>query len=419
MRAVAITGIGAVTPLGTTADSTWAGLVAGRSGVGQIETFDPSSFPVRIAGHVRGFDAASVPAVSGAEYLGRAAGFGAAAAAEALDQAAPSAEAHPSDRRGVFVGGHVGRPEPEELAEIAHSLALTGGRPERRRDLASVLTTSQGVDITAIAEIADANGPVIGISTACASSAHALGEAVRRIRAGEITLAVAGGQDSLTTWLDVAGFSLLDALTTTHNDDPQSGSRPFEATRDGFVLGEGAVFAVLEDGEAALARGARVLAWIDGYAATMNAYRITDAPPDGGRSIDVMRRALDDAGTGPEAVDAVFAHGTSTPGNDISETTAIRAVFGGHADSLAVTATKSMTGHLTAGAGALNVLAAVYAFRDQTMPPTINYDQPDPALTLDHVPHTARAQRVDRALVNAFAFGGTNAALVLRSPHAQ
>jgi 3-oxoacyl-[acyl-carrier-protein] synthase II len=227
---------------------------------------------------------------------------------------------------------------------------------------------------------------------------------------------IAGGCDSLTTYLDVLGFSLLGALTTEYNDDPERASRPFDRERSGFVLGEGAVVAVLEEWNAARARGATLYAELVGYGSSLNAYRITDAPPDGSGPILAIANALKESGLRADEVDYVVAHGTSTPGNDLCETMALKEVFGPDAYRLAVSSPKSMTGHLTAATGGLNLLAAVCALRDQLVPPTINYEHPDPRLDLDYVPNRARPMPVRAALVNAFAFGGTNAALVVRHP---
>jgi 3-oxoacyl-[acyl-carrier-protein] synthase II len=227
---------------------------------------------------------------------------------------------------------------------------------------------------------------------------------------------LAGGYDSLVTWLDVLGFSQLGALATGYDEDPARASRPFERDRSGFVLGEGGVMVVLERLDSALERGAPVLAELAGYGASMNAYRMTDAPPDGGGTIAAMEWALRDAAAAPDDIAYVVAHGTGTHGNDVSETAALKRVFGEHAPRLAISSPKSMTGHLTAAAGALNLLAAVCAIRDEVVPPTINLDRPDPKLDLDYVPHLARRMPVRAAMVNAFAFGGTNASFVLRHP---
>jgi 3-oxoacyl-[acyl-carrier-protein] synthase II len=255
---------------------------------------------------------------------------------------------------------------------------------------------------------------MIGISTACTASNHAIGEAARRIQDGEVKLMVAGGADALTSWLDVLGFTLLGALTKDYNDDPEHGSRPFDRNRTGFVLGEGAVVAILEDMDSARERGAPILAEMAGYGSSLNAYRMTDPPPDGSGPMIAMSNALRESGLAPEEVDHVVAHGTGTPGGDISETAAIKGVFGDHAPNLAVNSNKSMTGHTTCAAGALSMMSAVMAMRDGVIAPTINLDTPDPELDLDYVPNEAREAEVNAAMINAFAFGGTNAVLMVR-----
>ncbi|WP_158884498.1 beta-ketoacyl-[acyl-carrier-protein] synthase family protein [Amycolatopsis anabasis] len=405
MRRVVITGLGAVTPLGNDVASTWDGLKSGRSGISRLTTFDCSTFPVRIAGQVTGF--------AGERGLSRAAGFGLAAAREALADAGEGWRAIPPRERGVAFGGTVGRPELDELTELADRLE-TGELPRQRTG--EVRRREQNTGIAAIARAGDCRGPFVSVSTACAGAAHALGEAMRRIQEGDCRLVLAGGFDALTTWLDVLGFALLRALTSEYDDEPARASRPFDARRSGFVLGEGAVVAVLEDAEHAAARGARVHGELLGYGSTLNAYRITDSPPDGGGAAGAMRKALAESGVEASEVDYVAAHGTGTPGNDLSETRAIKAVFGEHAAALSVSSPKSMTGHLTSAAAGVNLVAAVGALREQLVPPTINLEHPDPELDLDYVPGTARRRPVRTACVNAFAFGGANASFVLGAP---
>ncbi|MFH8366944.1 beta-ketoacyl-[acyl-carrier-protein] synthase family protein [Streptomyces sp. NPDC018031] len=414
MRRVAITGLGAITPVGTSAPATWASLASGRSGVSRLETFPADTFPVRIAGQVKGFtpeDAHPDPARR--RHLSRAALFALGAAREALRDAGDGWQDIDPYRRGAAVGGTVGRPGLQELVDMSHLMETGGGRVHARQAPADVLLRNQNVGAVAVAREGGCAGPLISVSTACAGSAHAIGEAYRSIQEGDCTFMLAGGFDALTTWMDVIGFSLLGAVTDRHNDEPERASRPFDARRSGFVLGEGAVIAVLEDWESARARGARIHAELLGYGATLNAYRVTDSPPDGGGAVGAMRDALAEAGLEPEAVDYVAAHGTGTPGNDASETAAIKKVFGGHAHALSVSSPKSMTGHLTSAAAGVNLIAAVGAIREGLVPPTINLDHPDPKLDLDYVPHVARRRRVRAALVNAFAFGGTNASFVL------
>lgn len=417
MKPVAITGIGAVTPVGNDAEATWASLLAGRSGVGSITTFDASTFPVRIAGMVKDFDLGDLLSDGRrVRHLSRAAAFGVGAALEALTRAGVDENTYEPWERGVSMGGSVGRSELQEVADIAYPWHVSGGHELLRQSPGSVLVRDQNVGAATMALLANFQGPMIGVSTACTASAHAIGEAYRRIEEGDAKLMLAGGYDALTTWMDVLGFSLLGALATEYNDDPTHASRPFSGDRSGFVLGEGSIVAVLEDLDAARERGAPILAEVVGYGSSMNAYRMTDAPPDGGGTILAMQHALADSGLQPEDVDYVVAHGTGTHGNDLSETMGIKAVYGDHAKELVVSSPKSMTGHLTAAAGGLNLLAAVYAIRDQTVSPTVNLETPDPQLDLDYVPNEKREVRVRAAMVNAFAFGGTNASMVVRAP---
>jgi 3-oxoacyl-[acyl-carrier-protein] synthase II len=414
MRRVAITGLGAVTPVGNDADTTWNALREGRSGVGPITTFDASSFAVGIAGMVRDFDAETAiadPALR--RNLSRPGTFGVAAALEALaDAGLPGGGDYRPADRGVSVGATAGRPALAEMAEIFHR--LRDELPLYRQPVDHVLERDQNTPAAAIARAGGCAGPMIGISTACTASGHALGEAYRLIQEGEARMVLAGGYDSLISWLDVLGFSLLGALTTEHADEPERASRPFSADRSGFVLGEGAAMFVLEDLESARARGAHVHAEIIGYAATMNAYRMTDPPPDGGGVSLAMAQALTDAGVAPSEVGYIAAHGTSTPGNDICETKAIKDVFGDHAHQVAISSVKSMIGHLTAAAAGAGLLGALGVLRTGYAPPTVNLDRPDPALDLNYVANTAQPVDTDTVMVNAFAFGGTNACLILR-----
>lgn len=416
VRRVAVTGVGAVTPLGNTAAETWQGLAAGRSGVSALETFDASTFPVRIAGQVKGFDPKAVASVKERRHLSRAALFALAAAREAVADAGGGwHDTDPYDR-GTVVAGTVGRPGLQELVDMSHQLATSDFHDLYRQAPGDVLLRNQNVGVVAVARAGDCRGPMASVSTACAGAAHAIGEAYRRIQEGECVQVLAGGFDALTSWMDVLGFSLLGAITDRWNDEPERASRPFDADRSGFVLGEGAVVVALEDWDSAVARGARIHAELVGYGSTLNAYRITDSPPDGGGATSAMRDAVAESGLGTDGIDYIAAHGTSTPGNDASETTAIRAVFGEHAERLCVSSPKSMTGHLTSAAAGVNLIAALGALREGVVPPTINLDTPDPKLGLDYVPNTAVRRPVRAALVNAFAFGGTNACFVVKSP---
>jgi 3-oxoacyl-[acyl-carrier-protein] synthase II len=414
---VAVTGIGAVTPVGNDCASTWSALVAGRSGIGPITTFPASTYPVRIAGLVKDFDVRHhLPDPRVARHLNRAGGFGAAATAQALADAAVGPDVYEPHERGISMGGTAGRPSLQDFAELFHLLDISQQHSYYRQTPLTGLMFDQNVALAAMAQLGDCQGPMLSISTACSASAHALGEAYRCIQDGGAKLMLAGGTDSLTTFLDVIGFSLLGALAKDFNDDPERASSPFDRDRSGFVLGEGSVVAVLEDWDTAVARGARIYAEILGYGSSMNAYRITDAPADG-RGVDLaMEHALSDSGLAPAEIDYVVAHGTGTSGNDSSETAAIKTVFGDDAYKLAISSPKSMVGHLTCASGSLNLLAAVCAMRDGVVSPTINLRNPDPKLDLDYTPNVAKKMPVRAAMINAFAFGGTIASLVLRRP---
>ncbi len=415
MTRVVITGYGAVTPLGNDAATTWEGLTTGRSGVGMLTTFDTEGFPVKIGGQVKDFRLKDfVPRSVGLRHLSRPGEFGVAAAFEALRHAGVEPGTYDGEDIGIAMGASVGRPDLQWMLDIGHLRATTGQAdafiPYAPTD---TMAYSQNVPAAAMARMLDATGPMLGVSTACSGSAHAIGEAFRAIQQGDATVMVAGGYDSLTTWMDVLGFSLLGALTHDYNDDPEHASRPFDAHRTGFVLGEGAVVFVLEELDAALARGATIHAELLGYGTSLNAWRVTDSPPDGSGAIQAMESAIEDSGLGTAGIDYVVAHGTSTHGNDQSETVAIKKVFGDDAERLMVSSPKSMAGHLTSAGAALSMLAAVGAIENSIVPPTTNLDTPDKRLGLDYVPNTARAAAVSGALINAFAFGGTNVSLVV------
>jgi 3-oxoacyl-[acyl-carrier-protein] synthase II len=413
-KRVVVTGLGAVTPVGNDAETTWQSLIAGRSGVTQIDTFDAETFPVQIAGMVEGFDIADrVPDARNRRHLSRAAGFAVSAALEAVEDAGLDVS-EPSAERGVALAGSVGRADLQSLVDMSWTIKESDGKTFPRHRPSDVLERDQNVANSLIARLTGSEGPMFSVSTACTASSHSLGEAFRRIQEGDATVMITGGYDALTTWFDVIGFGLLGALTKDHADEPERASRPFDKDRSGFVLGEGAVVLVLEELEAARARGARIYGELAGYGSSMNAYRMTDPPPDGGGVTLAIQEAIADSGLAPDAIGYVVAHGTSTPGNDATETTALKQAFGDHAYKLAVSSPKSMTGHLTCAAGALNMIAALRSITDGVLPPTINLETPDPKCDLDYVPNTAREAHVDAVLVNAFAFGGTNGCLVVR-----
>lgn len=414
-RRVVVTGMGAVTPLGNDAPSTWQGLTEGRSGVGQLTSIDTTGFEVTIAGEVKDFTLGDVvPRSVGLRHLLRPGTFGVGAAWEALRDAGVDKQTYDGADMGVAMGACVDRPDLQWLVDVG-ALRDETGRDDAFTPYApsDALAYSQNIAAAAMARMLDATGPMLGLSTACSSSGHAIGEAFRLLQEGDATLMLAGGYDALTTWLDLVCFNLLGALTKDYNDDPQRASRPFDGERSGFVLGEGGVVLVLEELEAARARGARILAEILGYSTSLNAWRMTDSPPDGSGAIESMQGAIADAGLEPADIDYIVAHGTSTPGNDSSETAAIKKVFGDDAERVLISSPKSMAGHLTAAAASLSVLTAIGAINHGVVPPTINQETPDRRLGLDFVANTARERNVRHALVNAFAFGGTNVGLVV------
>jgi 3-oxoacyl-[acyl-carrier-protein] synthase II len=411
---IVITGIGAVTPVGSDAETTWQGLRSGKSGIQRIDYYDVSSFPVQIAGICSDFDESRLPTSEATRYLHRGERFGVAAGAEAVEKAGVEDGVYDPADIGVVIGGSVARPQLQEFSDAFAVRAASEGHEMHRFPAEKTLQDSQNTAASEVARLAGAQGPVIGVSTACTASAHALGEALRMMQEGEARMMIAGGFDALTTWCDLLGFSLLKALTTEYNDDPEHASRPFDRNRSGFVLGEGSVIMVLEEREAAEERGANILAELAGYGSSLNAYRMTDPPPDGGGAVIAMNAALAEAGLSTGDVDYVVAHATSTPAGDPSETVAIKRVFGDDASKIVVTSPKSMTGHTTCAASALNLLAGIYAMRDSVVAPTINVDDQDPECDLDVVANSAREMEVDVVLVNGFAFGGTNGALVAK-----
>ncbi|MBL7253406.1 beta-ketoacyl-[acyl-carrier-protein] synthase family protein [Paractinoplanes lichenicola] len=414
-RRVVVTGVGAVTPLGNDAPSTWQALTEGRSGVGQLTSIDTTGFEVTIAGEVKDFDLAEVvPGSVGLRHLLRPGTFGVGAAWEALRDAGVDKQTYDGADVGVAMGGCVDRPDLQWLVDVG-ALRDETGRADAFTPYppSDALAYSQNIAAATMARMLDATGPMLGLSTACSSSGHAVGEAFRLLQEGDATLMLAGGYDALTTWLDVVCFNLLGALTKDFNDDPQRASRPFDGDRTGFVLGEGGVVLVLEELEAARERGATILAEILGYSTSLNAWRMTDSPPDGSGAIESMQGAIADAGLEPADIDYIVAHGTSTPGNDLSETTAIKKVFGDHAERVLISSPKSMAGHLTAAAASLSLLTAIGAINHGLVPPTINQETPDRRLGLDYVANQAREKDVRHALINAFAFGGTNVGLVV------
>jgi 3-oxoacyl-[acyl-carrier-protein] synthase II len=412
-RRVVITGLGAVSPLGSTLDETWKGIAAGQSGVREIALFDASTFPVRFASEVKGFSVDGHAARRETRrVLSRAAGFGLAAARMAWGDASMDGCAD-AGSAGVILGSCLTAPSLTE--SNAWCRIHDEGIPpqEAFEDPFGFIRRASHTGTAQIASELGLRGPTASIYVACASGTQAIGMATGAVRRGEAEVMLTGAYDSMISEWYILLFAAINALST-RNDEPERASRPFDSQRDGFVMAEGAAMLVVEELQHALERGARIHAEIMGYGSSLDAYHITDAPPNGEGAAVAMGRALEDAGLTPSEVDYINAHGTSTRDNDVAETRAIKAVFGEHARKVAISSTKSMTGHLISAAGALEACLCVLALRDGIIPPTINLESPDPECDLDYVPHKARGADIRVAMSNSFGFGGSNGTLVLR-----
>jgi 3-oxoacyl-[acyl-carrier-protein] synthase II len=407
-RRVAVTGLGFVTPIGNDLETVWSNLVEGISGVGPITRFDASSYTTRIAGEVRDFDPNQHMDRKTARHLGRYCQFALAATQQALAQADLDPREMDPDEVGVIVSSGTGGME-----EIEKNHGVLLARGVRRVSPFTVPMMIADMASGVVAIHTGAGGPNYAIVSACASSAHGLGEAAEIIKRGDATVMLAGGAEATITPLTMAAFCQIKAVSE-RNDEPERACRPFDVDRDGFVMGEGSVMFVLEELEFARARGARVLAEIAGYAATADMHHFTAPHPEGAGAIRAMRRALQKSGVQPPQVDYVNAHGTSTKLGDVAETKAIKEVFGEHAHHLAVSSTKSVHAHLLGAAGAMEAAACVLAIDRGSIPPTINLDRQDPDCDLDYVPNHVRRAQVDVAISNSFGFGGHNATLVIR-----
>lgn len=411
---VVVTGMGMITPLGIGVEAVWSRVVAGDNAIGPIERFDASGFDVRFAAETPdpGWPVQVEPAALPGELPAMARDLkgrlAAAALVEALAQAGlPLMPGRADPRMGVSIGSEASRPD---LAVLHDRL-----RDPRPPTLAELLVHAPEAPSMLAAAIAGAGGPCSTISTACTSSSQAVGEGLLRIQRGEVDAMIVGGVDVLVDPIMVTGFALLGALST-RNDDPQVASRPFDQDRDGFVLGEGAGFLVLERAERAAARGATALARLSGFGCSCNAWRITDSPADGRGAAQSMEAALASAGLSPRDIGYINAHGTSTQQNDASESAGIRRLFGAAADDLPVSSTKSMMGHLVAACGAVEAILCALAVRDGIAPMTRNLERPDPGCELFLVKDQALRRPIDHAMTNAFGFGGSNGSLILSRP---
>jgi 3-oxoacyl-[acyl-carrier-protein] synthase II len=407
-RRVVITGLGAVTSVGLTAEDFWRSCLAGKSGIATITAFDPAEFAVRIAGEVKGFEPTDFIDKKEARRMDRCVHFGIAASDMALKDASLDMSKEDGDRVGTVIGSGIGG---IGTFETQHEVLMTRG-PSR---VSPFFVPMMIIDMIPgmISMRYGLKGPNYGVVSACASATHAMGICLRIIQNGEADVMVTGGSEAAVTPMTVAGFASMKALST-RNDDPPAASRPFDAERDGFVIGEGAAVFVFESLEHARNRGARILAEVFGYGATGDAYHMTAPAPGGEGGVRSMKTALDDAGISPGEVSYINAHGTSTPHNDKLETAAIKTVFGDAARGIPVSSTKSMIGHLLGAGGAVELVATVLSIRDGKVHPTINLTNPDPECDLDYIPEGARDVDVRVAVSNSFGFGGHNATLVIK-----
>jgi len=407
-RRVVVTGLGMLSPLGNTVESSWQAALAGKSGIGPIEHMDVSAFSTRIGGSVRDFEVELYMAAKEARKLDLFIQYGLAACIQAITDSGLEITDQNRDRIGVVMGSGIGG-----LTNIEknHEQLLNSG-PRR---ISPFFVPGSIINMVAgyLSIQYGLQGPNYALTTACTTGTHSIGMAARNIAYGEADMMVAGGSEMATTGLGLGGFSAARAMST-RNDDPQGASRPWDRDRDGFVLSDGAGAMLLEEYEHAKARGATIYAELVGFGMSGDAYHMTAPPEDGRGGAKCMDNALKDAGLNPDEVDYINAHGTSTPAGDVAETRAVKSVFGAHASELAISSTKSMTGHLLGAAGAVEAVFSVLALRDQVAPPTINLDNPGEDCDLNYVPHQAQQRELNVVLSNSFGFGGTNGSLVFR-----
>ncbi|HMO81974.1 MAG TPA: beta-ketoacyl-ACP synthase II [Pyrinomonadaceae bacterium] len=408
-RRVVVTGLGLVTPVGNDVSATWSALMKGENGADYIKKFDAENFSVKFACEVKGFDPLNFLDKKEARRMGAFTHFALAASDEAMKHSGLKIDESNAEMVGTYISSGIG---DFWAIEREHEKLLKSG-PDR---VSPFFIVSAIVNLAAgnVSIRHGAKGPNSATATACSAGAHAIGDSFRLIERGDADAMICGGAESAITPMSVAGFASMRALST-RNDEPKRASRPFDAERDGFVIGEGAGIMILEELEFAKARGADILAEIVGYGMTGDAFHVTMPDESGSGAIRVMERAIKDAGIEPERIGYVNAHGTSTPYNDKFETLAIKRVFGEHAtNGLAVSSTKSMTGHALGAAGGIEAVISVLAISERKLPPTINYEFPDPDCDLDYIPNEARDAEVEHALSNSFGFGGTNACLVFK-----
>ncbi len=407
-RRVVVTGLGNIAPIGIGTEAAWQAALAGKSGICPITQFDASSIPVRIAGEVKGFNPEDYIEPKEIKKMDRFIHFAIAASAMAMKDSGFKVTDENAERVGVIIGSGIGG---LPAIEHYHKALLEKGYRRISPFFIPMLIVNLAAGNVSIR--LGAKGPNTAVSTACATGSHAIGDAYKIIQRGDADVMVAGGAEAVVTALGIAGFAVMKALST-RNDEPEKASRPFDADRDGFVVGEGAGVVILETLESALARNSRIYAEIVGYGMSSDAYHITTPAPNGEGAARCMKAALKDAGAAPEVVGYINAHGTSTKYGDELETAAIKSVFGKHAYNLCVSSTKSMIGHLLGAAGGVEAVFTILSIYHGMVHPTINLDTPDPECDLDYVPHKARAVDIEYALSNSFGFGGTNACLLFR-----
>lgn len=407
-RRVVITGLGAVTPLGLDVKESWDGILAGKSGIAPIDRINTKDFSVTFGGSVKGFDVAKYLAHKDAKKMDAFTHYGLAAAQQAIADAGIVVTEENAERIGVAIGSGIGG---LEVIESTHKAFLDKGA--RRISPFFVPATLINMLSGNLSIAYGFKGPNFAVTTACATGTHNIGDAARLIEYGDADVMIAGGAEMATTYTALGGFAAARALST-RNDDPEAASRPWDMHRDGFVLGDGAGVIALEEYEHARIRGASIYAEVSGYGMSADAYHITLPSPGGDGARRCMQMAMRHAGVNPDEVDYINAHGTSTPAGDKIETEAIKTALGDHAYSVAVSSTKSMTGHLLGAAGGIEAVFSALAIRDQVAPPTINYTTPDPDCDLDYVPNEARNIKIDVALSNSFGFGGTNGTIIFR-----
>jgi 3-oxoacyl-[acyl-carrier-protein] synthase II len=407
-RRVVVTGAGLVTPLGTGTDKSWQNICAGKSGVSHITKFDASDYGVKIAAEVNDFNPIDFIEPKLAKHLDAFVQYAIAAAGMSLENSGLIIDGSNANRVGVFTGNGIGG-----LVSIEKTHQILLERGPRRITPFFIPMAISNMSAGQVSIIYGAKGPNLSVTTACAAGTHAVGEAFRSISRGDCDIAITGGSEATICPLAVGGFNSMKALSQ-RNDEPEKASRPFDKDRNGFIISEGAGMLILEELEYARARGANILAEVVGFGLSGDGYHMAAPPEDGNGAVRCMQMALDDAGLSPEDIDYINAHGTSTPLNDVVETRAIKTVFGEHAYKLAISSTKSMTGHMLGGAGGIESVFLALSIKDQILPPTINLENADPECDLDYVPNKARETVIRAAISNSFGFGGTNAVLAMK-----